>query len=57
MLLATLGTYLATVEREPYFAPPSPELVMALEQDSPVIENARIPDRDLMLVTLATYKP
>jgi hypothetical protein len=30
---------------------------MALEEDSPVIENARLPDRDMMLVTLATYQP
>jgi anti-sigma factor RsiW len=57
MLLAVLGTYLVSAEREPYFAAPNPEFVMALEEDSPVIENARLPDRDMMLVTLATYQP
>ncbi len=53
LTLAVLGSYLVTRETEYASGPPSPEAVMAQDQSAP---NPG-PDRDHMLVTLASYEP
>lgn len=55
LTLAVLGSYLISSERE--FGPPSPEAVMAIEQSPSVPESSPQHDRDMMLVTLTTYRP
>lgn len=55
VLLAVLGSFL--VSRESDYAPgPSPEAVMAIEQ-APAHRAPGMNDRDMMLVTLASYEP
>jgi predicted anti-sigma-YlaC factor YlaD len=50
LVLATLGTVLVSREAGEYATGPSPEMIMAVERDSP----AAI-DRDQMLYTLASH--
>lgn len=50
LLLATLGTVLVSRETQEYATGPSPEMIMAVEKDSPVVM-----DRDQMLYTLVSH--
>ena len=50
LLLATLGTVLVSRETEEYATSPSPEMIMAVERDSPAVL-----DRDQMLYTLVSH--
>ena len=52
MLLLGLGTFLATSETG-FRLGPSPEMVMAMENEPA----QNLPDRDMMLVTLASFEP
>ena len=56
LLLATLGTVLMSRETEEYAAGPSPEMILAVERDAPMIEAGPAMDRDQMLFTLASHK-
>ena len=56
LLLATLGTVLMTRETEEYAFGPSPETILAVEHDAPMIESGPAMDRDQMLFTLASHK-
>jgi len=52
LMLATLGTVLVSRETEEYAVGPSPEMVLAVEQDAP----GPAIDRDQMLYTLASHR-
>jgi len=57
LLLATLGTVLMSRETEEYASGPSPEMILAVERDAPLMESAPpLMDRDQMLFTLASHK-
>ena len=56
LVLATLGTVLITDETEEYTAAPSPEMILAVERDAPLIESGPAVDHDQMLFTLASHK-
>jgi predicted anti-sigma-YlaC factor YlaD len=56
LLLATLGTVLMTRETEEYAFGPSPEMILAVEHDAPMVESGPAMDRDQMLFTLASHK-
>jgi len=56
LLLATLGTVLVSRETEEYAFGPSPEMILAVEKDAPLIEAGPAMDRDQMLFTLASHK-
>lgn len=56
LVLATLGTVLMTGETEEYTAGPSPEMIMAVERDAPLMESGPAMDPDQMLFTLASHK-
>jgi anti-sigma factor RsiW len=54
LLLATLGTVLMSRETQEYAVGPSPETILAVEQDAPPISDPLM-DRDQMLFTLASH--
>jgi len=57
LVLATLGTVLMSRETEEYAGAPSPEMILAVERDAPLVESAPpLIDRDQMLFTLASHK-
>jgi predicted anti-sigma-YlaC factor YlaD len=56
LLLATLGTVLMVRETDEYAVGPSPEMIMAVEHDAPLMESGPAMDRDQMLFTLASHK-
>jgi predicted anti-sigma-YlaC factor YlaD len=56
LVLATLGTVLMSRETEEYTGGPSPEMILAVERDAPLMEPAPLFDRDEMLFTLASHK-
>ena len=56
LLLAMLGTVLMTRETEEYAVGPSPEMILAVEHDAPLVESGPAMDRDQMLFTLASHK-
>ena len=56
LLLAMLGTVLVSRETEEYAFGPSPEMILAVEKDAPLIEAGPAMDRDQMLFTLASHK-
>ena len=57
LLLATLGTVLMSRETEEYASGPSPEMILAVERDAPLVEaGPPLMDRDQMLFTLASHK-
>ncbi len=56
LVLATLGTVLMTGETEEYTAGPSPEMILAVERDAPLMEAGPAMDQDQMLFTLASHK-
>ena len=56
LLLAMLGTVLMTRETEEYAVGPSPEMILAVEHDAPLMESGPAMDRDQMLFTLASHK-
>jgi len=57
LVLATLGTVLMTRETEEYAGGPSPEMILAVERDAPLVEaGPPLMDRDQMLFTLASHK-
>jgi len=56
LLLAMLGTVLMTRETEEYAVGPSPETILAVEHDAPLVESGPAIDRDQMLFTLASHK-
>lgn len=53
MMLVMLGTVLMTRESEEFAGGPSPEMILAVEQDSPF---AAPVDRDQMLFTLVSHQ-
>jgi len=57
MFLAVLGSYLVSQDSDVAYAPPNPETVMAIEQNSPAVDSAPASDREMMLVTLTSYRP
>lgn len=57
LVLATLGTVLMSGESEEYGQGPSPEMILAVERDAPMLENGPAMDEDQMLITLASHKP
>jgi predicted anti-sigma-YlaC factor YlaD len=57
LVLATLGTVLMSRETEEYAGGPSPEMILAVERDAPLMESGPpLMDRDQMLFTLASHK-
>ncbi len=54
LLLAMLGTVLVSRETDEYAVGPSPEMILAVEKDSPV-DAAPITNRDQMLYTLVNH--
>ena len=54
LMLAMLGTVLVSRETE-YAVGPSPEMVLAAEQDAPPVEASPLVDRDQMLYTLVSH--
>ena len=56
VLLAMLGTVLMSRETQEYAFGPSPETILAVERDAPVLESRASIDRDQMLYTLASHK-
>ena len=54
VLLAMLGSLMVSRETEYYAETPTPEMVLAVDNEMPDL--ARDPARDRMLVTLASYK-
>jgi predicted anti-sigma-YlaC factor YlaD len=52
LMLAMLGTVLVSSETDEYAVGPSPEMVLAAEQETP----APVIDRDQMLYTLASHR-
>jgi len=54
LMLATLGTVLVSRETE-YAVGPSPEMVLAAEQDAPALQSSPLLDRDQMLYTLVSH--
>lgn len=57
LVLATLGTVLMYRETEEYAGGPSPETILAVERDAPMLQSAPpLMDRDQMLFTLASHK-
>jgi len=55
LLLAMLGTVLVSRETEEYAVGPSPEMILAVETDAPMVESGPAMDRDQMLFTLASH--
>jgi len=55
MLLALLGSYLVTRETQYTFGAPGPETAIAIEHNYPGPADNPAQDRDMMLVTLASY--
>jgi len=55
LLLATLGTVLMSRETEEYTFGPSPEMILAVEQDAPPVESSPLRDRDQLLFTLVSH--
>ena len=57
LVMATLGTLLMYRETEEYATSPSPEMILAVERDAPLVESGPpLMDRDQMLFTLASHK-
>jgi predicted anti-sigma-YlaC factor YlaD len=57
LLMATLGTLLMTRETEEYTGGPSPETILAVERDAPLVDSGPpLLNRDQMLITLASHK-
>ena len=56
MMLAMLGTMLISRETEEYAVGPSPEMILAVEQDASAMDAGPAVDRDQMLFTLASHK-
>ena len=56
LMLATLGTVLMSGGSEEYTSGPSPEMILAVERDAPMLENGPAMDEDQMLFTLASHK-
>ena len=54
LMLAMLGTVLVSRETE-YAVGPSPEMVLAAEQDAPPVETSPLLGRDQMLYTLVSH--
>ena len=54
LMLAMLGTVLVSRETQ-YAVGPSPEMVLAAEQDAPPVEASPLVDRDQMLYTLVSH--
>ena len=55
MLLALLGSYLVTRESDYTYGSPGPETAIAIERNHPSYVDDPVQDRDMMLVTLASY--
>jgi anti-sigma factor RsiW len=55
MILALLGSYLVSRETEYGYGSPGPETVIAIERNDPGYVDDPVQDRDMMLVTLASY--
>ena len=51
-----LGTVLVSRETEEYAFGPSPETILAVETDAPLVEAGPAMDRDQMLFTLANHR-
>jgi len=56
LVLATLGTVLVSRETGVYAPGPTPEMVLAAEQDAPPVESSPLLDRDQMLYTLVSHR-
>jgi anti-sigma factor RsiW len=55
LVLATLGTVLVSRETGAYAPGPTPEMILAAEQDAPAVESGPLLDRDQMLYTLVSH--
>ena len=55
LMLATLGTVLVSRETGSYTPGPTPEMILAAEQDAPPVESSPLLDRDQMLYTLVSH--
>jgi len=55
LVLPTFGTVLMSRETEEYANGPSPEMILAAEQDSPAIQSGPMFNRDQMLYTLVSH--
>ena len=56
LVLATLGTVLVSRETGAYTPVPTPEMILAAEQDAPPVESGPLLDRDQMLYTLVSHR-
>jgi anti-sigma factor RsiW len=56
LVLATLGTVLVSRETGTLSVGPTPEMVLAVEQDAPAVESGPLLDRDQMLATLVSHR-
>jgi len=56
LVLATLGTVLMSGETEEFTAGPTPEMILAVERDAPLLEAGPAVDQDQMLFTLASHR-
>lgn len=55
MMLALLGSYLVSRETDYSYGSPAPETVIAIERADPGYQENPVQERDMMLVTLASY--
>jgi predicted anti-sigma-YlaC factor YlaD len=56
LVLATLGAVLVSRESGTLSVGPTPEMILAVEQDAPPVESSPLLDRDQMLATLVSHR-